>query len=273
MAAAINGITLHGGLIAYGGTFFCFTDYARPAMRLASLMGIRSLFVMTHDSIGLGEDGPTHQPVEHLAAMRAIPNHLVFRPADAMETAECWQAAIHSIKAPSTLVLTRQDLRAVRTEYSAENLSAKGAYELAAAEGGDAKVTIFASGSEIEIALDARDLLQAQGIPTRVVSVPCFELFEEQDKAYREKVLGNAPVKIAVEAALRMGWDRFVGSDGAFVGMTGFGASAPAKELYKYFGITADAVATIVTDRVKNGVPKGEDARTIPASEPARPHP
>jgi transketolase len=242
-------------------------------MRLASLMGIRSLFVMTHDSIGLGEDGPTHQPVEHLAAMRAIPNHLVFRPADATETAECWQAAIHSEKAPSTLVLTRQDLRAVRTEYVAENLSAKGAYELAAAEGGDAKVTIFASGSEVEIALDARDLLQKDGTPTRVVSVPCFELFEEQDKAYREKVLGNAPVKIAVEAALRFGWDRFVGSDGAFVGMTGFGASAPAKDLYKYFGITAEAVANIAGERVKNGVPKGEDARAIPKSEPARPHP
>ncbi|MEP9387590.1 transketolase [Mesorhizobium sp. KR9-304] len=273
MAAAINGIALHGGLIPYGGTFFCFTDYARPALRLSSLMGIRSLFVMTHDSIGLGEDGPTHQPVEHLAAMRAIPNHLVFRPADATETAECWQAAIHSQKAPSTLVLTRQDLRAVRTEYVAENLSAKGAYELASADGADAKVTIFASGSEIEIALDARDLLQKDGTPTRVVSVPCFELFEEQDKAYREKVLGNAPVKIAVEAALRFGWDRFVGSDGAFVGMTGFGASAPAKELYKYFGITADAVAKIAAERVRNGVPKGEDARAIPASEPARPHP
>jgi transketolase len=273
MAAAINGIALHGGLIPYGGTFFCFTDYARPALRLSSLMGIRSLFVMTHDSIGLGEDGPTHQPVEHLAAMRAIPNHLVFRPADATETAECWQAAIHSTKAPSTLVLTRQDLRAVRTEYVAENLSAKGAYELAAAEGGDAKVTIFASGSEVEIALDARDLLQKDGTPTRVVSVPCFELFEEQDKAYREKVLGKAPVKIAVEAALRFGWDRFVGSDGAFVGMTGFGASAPAKDLYKYFGITAEAVAKVGGERVGNGVPKGEDARAIPDSEPARPHP
>jgi transketolase len=273
MAAAINGITLHGGLIAYGGTFFCFTDYARPALRLSSLMGIRSLFVMTHDSIGLGEDGPTHQPVEHLAAMRAIPNHLVFRPADSTETAECWQAAIHSTKAPSTLVLTRQDLRAVRTEYVAENLSAKGAYELAAAEGGAAKVTIFASGSEVEIALDARDLLQKEGTPTRVVSVPCFELFEEQDKAYREKVIGNSPVKIAVEAAIRLGWDRFVGSDGAFVGMTGFGASAPAKDLYKYFGITAEAVAKIAGERVRDGVPKGEDARAIPASEPARPHP
>jgi transketolase len=273
MAAAINGIALHGGLIPYGGTFFCFTDYARPSMRLSSLMGIRSLFVMTHDSIGLGEDGPTHQPVEHLAAMRAIPNHLVFRPADSTETAECWQAALHSTRAPSTLVLTRQDLRAVRTEYVEENLSAKGAYELATADGGAAKVTIFASGSEVEIALDARDLLQKDGTPTRVVSVPCFELFEEQDKAYREKVLGNAPVKIAVEAALRLGWDRFVGSDGAFVGMTGFGASAPAKDLYKYFGITAEAVAKIAGERVRNGVPKGEDARAIPESEPARPHP
>jgi transketolase len=273
MVAAINGIALHGGLIPYGGTFFCFTDYARPALRLASLMGIRSLFVMTHDSIGLGEDGPTHQPVEHLAAMRAIPNHLVFRPADSTETAECWQAAIHSTKAPSTLVLTRQNLRAVRTEYVAENLSARGAYEIAAAEGGAAKVTIFASGSEVEIALDARDILQKNGTPTRVVSVPCFELFEEQDKAYREKVLGTAPVKIAVEAALRFGWDRFVGSDGAFVGMTGFGASSPAEDLYKYFGITAEAVARLAGERVKNGVPKGEDARAIPASEPARPHP
>jgi len=272
MAAAINGIALHGGLIPYGGTFFCFTDYARPSLRLSSLMGIRSLFVMTPDSIGLGEDGPTHQPVEHLAAMRAIPNHFVFRPADSTETAECWQAALHSQKSPSTLVLTRQNLRAVRTEYVADNLSAKGAYELAAADG-EAKVTIFASGSEVEIALDARDLLQKEGTPTRVVSVPCFELFEEQDKAYREKVLGDAPVKIAVEAALRLGWDRFVGSDGAFVGMTGFGASAPAEELYKYFGITAEAVAKLAGDRVKNGVPQGEDARAIPESEPARPHP
>jgi transketolase len=273
MAAVMNGIALHGGLIPYGGTFFCFSDYARPAMRLASLMGIRSLFVMTHDSIGLGEDGPTHQPVEHLAAMRAIPNHLVFRPADAVETAESWQAAIHSKGAPSTLVLTRQNLRPVRLEHVAENLSAKGAYELAPAEGGDAKVTIFASGSEIEIAMDARTTLQGEGIATRVVSVPCFELFEEQDKTYREKVLGKAPVRIAVEAALRMGWDRFIGSDGAFVGMTGFGASAPAEELYKYFGITADNVAKIARERVKNGVPTGEDARATPDNEPARPHP
>jgi transketolase len=273
MAAALNGIALHGGLIPYGGTFFCFTDYARPAMRLASLMGIRSIFVMTHDSIGLGEDGPTHQPVEHLAAMRAMPNHLVFRPADAMETAECWQAALGSLKAPSTIVLTRQDLRAARTAASAENLCAKGAYELAGADGGEAKVTIFASGSEVEIALDARDMLQGEGTPTRVVSVPCFELFEEQEKSYREKVIGKAPVKVAVEAAIRLGWDRFIGSDGAFVGMTGFGASAPAKDCYRYFGITAANVARIAGERVKGGVPKGEDARTVPDSEPARPHP
>ncbi len=273
MAAALNGIALHGGLIPYGGTFFCFTDYARPSMRLASLMGIRSIFVMTHDSIGLGEDGPTHQPVEHLAAMRAIPNHLVFRPADSTETAECWQAAIHSQKAPSTVVLTRQNLRAVRTDYVAENLSAKGAYEIAPAEGGEAKVTIFASGSEVEIALDARDILQKEGTPARVVSVPCFELFEEQDKAYREEVIGKTPVKVAVEASIRLGWDRFIGSDGAFIGMTGFGASAPAEDLYKYFGITADAVAKAARERVVNGVPRGEDARTIPDSEPVRPHP
>ena len=273
MAAALNGIALHGGLIPYGGTFFCFTDYARPAMRLASLMGIRSIFVMTHDSIGLGEDGPTHQPVEHLAAMRAMPNHLVLRPADSIETAECWQTALGSSKTPSTLVLTRQNLRAVRTSHTAENLAAKGAYELAPAAGGAALVSIFASGSEVEIALDARDMLQAEGTPTRVVSVPCFELFEEQDKAYREEVLGKAGVRVAVEAGIRLGWDRFVGSDGAFVGMTGFGASAPAEDAYRHFGITAAAVAKAARDRVRNGVPKGEDARALPDSEPARPHP
>jgi len=268
MAAAINGIALHGGLIPYGGTFFCFSDYARPAMRLASLMSIRSLFVMTHDSIGLGEDGPTHQPVEHLAAMRAIPNHLVFRPADAMETAECWEAALASHHAPSTLVLTRQNLRAVRTEAESENLCAKGAYELAPAQGGAAKVTIFASGSEIEIAMDARDMLQQQGHPTRVVSVPCVELFEAQDAAYRQVVLGSAPVRVAVEAAVREGWDRFIGSDGAFIGMTGFGASAPDRDLYKHFGITAEAVASAAAKRVTSGVPKGEAARATVEVKP-----
>ncbi len=272
MAAALNGLNLHGGLIAYGGTFFCFSDYARPAMRLASLMGVGSVFVMTHDSIGLGEDGPTHQPVEHLAAMRAIPNHYVLRPADVTETAECWQVAVESTKTPSTMVLTRQNLRAVRTEFTEENLSKKGAYELSPASG-EAKVSIFATGSEVEIAMDAQRTLESEGTPTRVVSVPCFELFEEQDQAYRTKVLGDAPVRIGVEAAIRMGWDRFIGSNGAFIGMTGFGASAPDKDLYKYFGITAENVVKAARERVKNGVPKGEAARQIPESEPARPHP
>ncbi|MGB3537629.1 MAG: transketolase [Mesorhizobium sp.] len=250
MAAAMNGLTLHGGIIAYGGTFLCFSDYARPAMRLASLMGIRSIFVMTHDSIGLGEDGPTHQPVEHMAALRAIPNHNFFRPADAMETAECWQLALQSQKTPSTLALTRQNLPALRTEYVAENLCGMGAYELAAAEGGEAAVTIFASGSEVEIALGARKVLQEHGHPTRVVSVPCFELFEKQGDAYREKTIGKAGVKVAIEAGIRQGWDRFIGTDGIFVGMTGFGASGTIEQLYPHFGITAEAAAKAVEGRL-----------------------
>jgi transketolase len=250
MAAAINGLTLHGGIIAYGGTFLCFSDYARPAMRLSSLMGIRSIFVMTHDSIGLGEDGPTHQPVEHMAALRAIPNHNFFRPADAMETAECWQLALHSEKTPSTLALTRQNLPALRTEYVAENLCGKGAYELAAAEGGEAAVTIFASGSEVEIALGARKLLQEHGHPTRVVSVPCFELFDKQSDDYRAKTIGKAGVKVAIEAGIRQGWDHFIGSDGIFVGMTGFGASGTIEQLYPHFGITAEAAAKAAEARL-----------------------
>ncbi|HEY4192035.1 MAG TPA: transketolase [Mesorhizobium sp.] len=253
MAAALNGLTLHGGIIAYGGTFLCFSDYARPAMRLASLMGIRSIFVMTHDSIGLGEDGPTHQPVEHLAALRAIPNHNVFRPADATETAECWQVAIESEKTPSTLALTRQNLPALRTEFVAENLCAKGAYELAAAEGGEAAVTIFASGSEVEIALGARTLLQGHGHPTRVVSVPCFELFDKQSDAYRAKTIGKAGVKVAIEAGIRQGWDHLIGSDGIFVGMTGFGASGTIEQLYPHFGITAEAAAKAAEARLHAG--------------------
>lgn len=250
MAAAMNGMTLHGGIIPYGGTFMCFTDYARPSMRLASLMGIRSIFVMTHDSIGLGEDGPTHQPVEHLAALRAIPNHLVFRPADATEAAECWQLALESEKTPSTLALTRQNLPAVRTDYVAENLCRLGAYELAAAEGGEAAVTIFATGSEVEIALGARALLQGHGHPTRVVSVPCFELFFQQDEAYREKIIGKAKVKVAIEAGIRQGWDPIIGTDGIFVGMTGFGASGTIEQLYKHFGITAEDAAKAAKARL-----------------------
>ncbi|MFC4623684.1 transketolase [Daeguia caeni] len=242
MAAAMNGIALHGGLIPYSGTFLCFSDYARPAMRLSSLMGIRVIYVMTHDSIGLGEDGPTHQPVEHLAALRAIPNHNVFRPADAVEVAECWQLALQNRKTPSTLALTRQSLPTVRTEHRDENLSAFGAYELAAASS-DAKVSIFASGSEVEIALKARDLLEAKGIATRVVSVPCFELFEEQSAQYQAATIGNAPVKIAIEAAISLGWERFIGEDGIFIGMKGFGASGEIKDLYRHFGITAEAAA------------------------------
>ncbi|MRG54974.1 transketolase [Phyllobacterium sp. SYP-B3895] len=250
MAAAMNGIALHAGLIPYSGTFLTFSDYARGAMRLSCVMGIRVIYVMTHDSIGLGEDGPTHQPVEHLAALRAIPNNYVFRPADVVETAECWEIALKSRKRPSTLALTRQNLPTVRTEHVDENKCAYGAYELAAASG-KAEVTIFATGSEVEIALAARDQLEANGHPTRVVSVPCFELFEEQSDDYKAKVLGDAPVKVAVEAAIRMGWDRFIGLDGIFVGMTGFGASGPIEELYKHFGITADAIVAAAEGKLK----------------------
>ena len=249
MAAAMNGMTLHGGIIPYGGTFLCFSDYARPSMRLASLMGIRTIFVMTHDSIGLGEDGPTHQPVEHLAALRAIPNHLVFRPADATEATECWQLALESRKTPSTLALTRQNLPAVRTDYVEENLCRYGAYELAAASG-EAAVTIFASGSEIEIALAASGLLEGHGHPTRVVSVPCFELFEAQSDDYKAKTLGKAKVKVAIEAGIRLGWDRFIGLDGIFIGMHGFGASGTIEQVYPHFGITAEDAAKAVEARL-----------------------
>ena len=241
MGAIMNGLSLYGGIIPYSGTFLCFSDYARPAMRLSSLMGIRVIYVMTHDSIGLGEDGPTHQPVEHLASLRAIPNHLVFRPADVVETAECWQLALKSHKTPSTLVLTRQGLPTLRKSYEEDNLCALGAYELLTASD-DAKVTIFASGSEVEIAVNARNVLENKGIPTRVVSVPCFELFEQQVESYRTALIGNAPVKIAIEAAIRQGWDRFIGSDGVFIGMHGFGASGPIDALYTHFGVTAEAV-------------------------------
>jgi transketolase len=241
MAAAMNGMALHGGVIPYGGAFFCFTDYCRPSMRLASLMGIRSIFVMTHDSIGLGEDGPTHQPVEHLAACRVIPNHIVMRPCDAVEAAECWQIALESKTTPSTLVLTRQKLKPARLTYSAKNLSAQGAYEIAS-HPKKTKAVIFASGSEVEIAIQAKDMLDKKGIATRVVSVPSMELFERQSKAYKAKIMGTEKIRIAVEAGLRQGWDRFIGTEGTFIGMTGFGASAPAEVLYEKFGITAKAV-------------------------------
>ncbi|TPP11935.1 transketolase [Rhizobium glycinendophyticum] len=239
-AAAMNGIALHGGLIPYSGGFLIFSDYCRPSVRLAALMGIRVVHVWTHDSIGVGEDGPTHQPVEHFAALRAIPNLLLFRPADETETAECWQIALKEKHRPSGLALTRQNLIPARTEYEDKNLCAHGAYELISAS--DAKVSIFASGSEVEIAIKAQQQLAAKGISTRVVSVPCFELFAEQDADYREAIIGNAPVKIGVEAGIRQGWDAIIGSTGAFIGMKSFGASGPAKDLYKHFGITAEAV-------------------------------
>ncbi len=250
MAAAVNGIALHGGYIPSGSTFLAFADYCRPALRLAALMGIGSIEVMTHDSIGLGEDGPTHQPVEHLASLRAIPGLLVFRPADATEALECWQAALEERKAPSVLALTRQNLPPARKTYVEENLSARGAYELSPASG-PAKVSLFASGSEVEIALAAQDILEAEGTPTRVVSVPCFELFLRQDDAARRAVIGEAPVRVAVEAGIAMGWDLFLGCKGAFVGMTGFGASAPYKKLYEHFGIDADAVAQAARNGIK----------------------
>jgi len=253
MAAAMNGMVLHGGIRPYGGTFMCFTDYARPAMRLAALMKIPTVFVMTHDSIGLGEDGPTHQPVEHLAISRATPNTWVFRPCDTIETAEAWELALHSKQTPSVLSLTRQGLPTLRRAHTAKNLTAQGAYVLAEATG-KRQALLMATGSEVAIAMAARDLLQAEGIGTRVVSMPCWELFEEQDEAYRRRVLPAGPVRVAVEAAIRFGWDRWLyGERGrreksGFVGMHDFGASAPAERLYREFGITAEAVA----DKVKS---------------------
>ncbi|KQS56532.1 transketolase [Brevundimonas sp. Leaf363] len=249
MAAAMNGLALHGGVIPYGGTFMVFADYSRPAIRLGALMGVRAIHVLTHDSIGLGEDGPTHQPVEHLASLRSIPNLLVFRPADTIEAMECWQAALDAKTSPSALALSRQKTPAVRTTASTENLSAKGAYELKAASG-DARVTLFGTGTELALALSAAETLEAQGIPTRVVSVPCFELFERQSPAYQASVIGRGTVRVAVEAAIKQGWERFIGEDGAFIGMTGFGASAPAEVLYEKFGITADAILDEVKARL-----------------------
>ncbi|HEV7370923.1 transketolase [Arenibaculum sp.] len=249
MAAAMNGLALHGGIIPYGGTFLQFSDYCRPAIRLSALMRQRVVYVMTHDSIGLGEDGPTHQPVEHVAALRAIPNLLVFRPADAVETAECWQIALETADRPSLLALTRQNVPTVRTEHARENLSARGAYVLRPAEGGR-KVTLFATGSEVSIAVEARRLLQERGIGAAVVSMPSWELFEQQDAAYRAEVIGEGTLRVGIEALVRLGWDRYIGSDGIFVGMKGFGESAPYQELYEHFGITADAVVAAVAARL-----------------------
>jgi len=241
MGCAMNGIALHKGFINYGGTFLIFSDYMRGAIRLAALQGLPVTYVFTHDSIGLGEDGPTHQPVEILAALRAIPNMNVIRPADAMETAEAWAVALQSESTPTALALSRQGLPALRTEYTDENLVARGAYVIREAEGGR-DVTLLATGSEVSLAVEAADKLAAEGIKAAVVSMPCWELFEEQDDAYKAEVLGDAP-RVGVEAAVEMGWRKWIGDNGRFIGMKGFGASGPGPELYKYFGITADNVA------------------------------
>jgi transketolase len=241
----MNGIALHKGLIPYGGTFLVFTDYARPAIRLSAIMEQRVIYVMTHDSIGLGEDGPTHQPVEHLAALRAIPQLLVLRPADAVETLECWQIALESRDRPAILALSRQNLSAVRTEHVSENLSARGAYVIAGDEAAD--VVIFATGSEVSIAVDALALLKDQGIAAKVVSVPSIELFLAQPNSYRASVIGSPRARVAVEAGIEMGWGKLLGEKGRFVGMTSFGASGPAEKLYEHFGITAQGVVEAVT--------------------------
>ncbi len=254
MAAAMNGMALHGGIIPYGGTFLVFSDYCRPAIRLAAIMGIRVIFVMTHDSIGVGEDGPTHQPVEHLAALRAIPNLKVFRPADGVETAECWDLAINDTRQPSLLAFSRQDVPTLREAHTSENMSAKGAYELL----GDpnAKVTFLATGTEVSLAVEAAVRLKAEGIGARVVSMPCWKLFEDQPEDYRKKTLGPGTVKVAIEAAARQGWDRYIGSEllgdgGAFIGMHSFGASGPYKDVYAKFGITADAAVAAAKKLLK----------------------
>jgi transketolase len=248
MAAAMNGISTHGGFAPAGGTFMCFTDYARPSMRIAALSHVPVVYIMTHDSIGLGEDGPTHQPVEHLASLRAMPNMRVFRPADPVETAECWQLALENTTGPTVLALSRQNLTPARTVHHDDNLCAHGGYELVAAKG-EAKVSIFASGSEVEIAVAAQKQLADKGIAARVVSVPSLELLLQQSPEKQQAIIGKAPIKIAVEAAVRFGWDAVIGHDGTFIGMSTFGASAPAKELYKFFGITAEAVVDAATKR------------------------
>jgi transketolase len=242
MAAMANGMAAHGGVRPAAVTYLAFADYERPAMRMAALMGLPVTFVFSHDSIGIGTNGPTHQPVEILASLRAMPNLLVMRPADATEAAECWQVALERNSGPVSLVFARQALPRVRTDGSADNLSRRGAYVLEEAQAGARRVTLLATGSEVALAVQARRALQAEGVATAVVSMPCWELFDEQDASYRSAVLGPGTVRVAVEAALRFGWDRWLGRNGAFVGMRGFGASGPADVLYRHFGITTDAV-------------------------------
>lgn len=250
MGAMMNGMVVHGGLKAVGTTFLVFSDYMRHAIRMAALMEIPSIFVFSHDSIGIGKNGPTHQPVEYLASLRAIPNLWTIRPADAVEMAEAWELALRHRNGPTSIICSRQPLALVRSQHTDENLSAQGAYVLAKAEGGARRATLIATGSEVAVALEARAALQAKGVPTAVVSMPSWELFEAQDKAYRDAVLGPGTVRIAVEAAVRLGWDRYIEPDGGFVGMTGFGASGDYPDLYRHFGITAEAVVKAVEARL-----------------------
>jgi transketolase len=250
MAAAMNGIALHGGLVPYGGTFMCFSDYCRPAIRLAALMEIRTIFVMTHDSIGLGEDGPTHQPVEHMSALQAIPRLAVYRPGDPVETAECWESILDTPRRAALIALSRQPMPLLRREAGSENKSAKGAYVLLEAEGGPRKLTIMSSGSELHLAVEAREVMQKEGVPTAVVSMPCRFLFEEQDAAYRRSVLGEG-ARVAVEAAVEMSWDKYLGLEGRFIGMHTYGASGKIGDVYKKFGISTDAVVKAAREVVK----------------------
>ncbi len=251
MAAAMNGIALHGGLIPYGGTFLCFSDYCRPAIRLAAMMRIRTTFVMTHDSIGLGEDGPTHQPVEHLAALRAIPHLAVYRPGDPVETAECWESILDTPRRAALLALSRQPMPLLRHGPGTENKSARGAYVLLEAEDGARRLTLMATGSELHLAVQARDVLQGEGIPTAVVSMPCRLLFEEQDAAYKRAVMGETNARVAVEAAVELGWERYLGFQGRFVGMHGFGESGKIADVYEKFDITTDAVVRAAREVVR----------------------
>ena len=242
MAAAMNGLALHGGLIPYGGTFLCFSDYCRPAIRLAAMMRIRTIFVMTHDSIGLGEDGPTHQPVEHLAALRAIPHLGVYRPGDPVETAECWELILEQPRRAALIALSRQPMPLLRKEAGTENKSARGAYVLLEAQGGPRQLTLMATGSELHLAVEAREIMQKEGVPTAVVSMPCRLLFEEQDRQYQKSVLGDTAARVAIEAAVELGWERYIGFEGKFVGMHDFGESGKIQDVYAKFDITTDAI-------------------------------
>jgi transketolase len=255
MAACMNGLSLHGGMVPYGGSFLVFTDYCRPSIRLSALMQQRVIYVMTHDSIGLGEDGPTHQPIEQLASLRAMPNLNVMRPADSVECAECWELALLSKRTPTILALTRQGVPLLRKAHMDENLSAKGAYVLVEPRG-KRDVTLVGTGSEVMLAVEAAKTLEGKGIKAAVVSMPCWELFEAQGEGYRNAVLGLAP-RVGVEAAAEFGWSKWLGPDGAFVGMHGFGASAPAQDLYKHFGITAEAVAAAARSLIEKSRSKG----------------